>query len=126
MNRIREADAVFWSLSQQVAGHAKTGNVAAAYALLTTDLVPARNRQLEHIGEQKEWQRQLMNQALADASRTIDQVKLWLMVVVAGMLVFVSFLLLRLINSITRPLTSLLNTIVEVELSGDYTQRVAV
>jgi len=126
MNRIREADAVFWSLSQQVAGHAQTGNVAAAYALLTTDLVPARNRQLEHIGEQKEWQRQLMNQALADASRTIDKVKLWLMVVVAGMLVFVSFLLLRLINSITRPLTSLLNTIVEVELSGDYTQRVAV
>jgi signal transduction histidine kinase/ActR/RegA family two-component response regulator len=126
MNRIRQADAVFWNLSQQVAGHAQTGNVAAAYALLTTDLVPARNRQLEHIGEQKEWQRQLMNQALADASRTIDQVKLWLMVVVAGMLVFVSFLLLRLINSITRPLTSLLNTIVEVELSGDYTQRVAV
>ncbi len=126
MKRIRDADAVFWGLSQQVVRHAQTGNVAAAYALLTTDLVPARNRQLEHIGEQKEWQRHLMNEALADASRTIDKVKMLLAVVVTTILVFVSFLLLRLINSITRPLTSLLNTIVEVEHNGDYTQRVSV
>lgn len=124
--RIRQADAVFWGLSQQVVGHAQSGNVAAAYALLTTDLVPARNRQLEHIAEQKEWQRQLMNETLADASRTIDQVKLLLFMVVSGILAIVSFLLLKLIHSITRPLTSLLNTIVDVEHSGDYTKRVSV
>ncbi len=126
MKKIREADAVFWRLSQQVALHAQYGQVRAAYALLTTDLVPARNRQLEHISEQKEWQRQLMNQALSDASDTIARVKMVLSIVVTGILIFISLLLVRLINSITRPLTGLLNTIVEVEHSGDYTQRVGV
>jgi signal transduction histidine kinase len=126
MKRIREADDVFWRLSLQVVGHAQTGQVAAAYALLTTDLVPARNRQLDHIGAQKEWQRQLMNQALADANQTIAQVKIVLAAVVTGILVLISFLLMRLINSMIRPLTSLLNTIVEVEHSGDYTKRVSV
>jgi signal transduction histidine kinase/CheY-like chemotaxis protein len=126
MKKIREADAVFWRLSQQVALHAQNGQVRAAYALLTTDLVPARNRQLEHINEQKEWQRQLMNQALSDASTTIANVKVMLSLVVTGILVCISFLLVRLINSIIRPLSSLLNTIVEVEHSGDYRKRVAV
>ena len=126
MKNIREADDVFWRLSLQVVGHAQTGQVAAAYALLTTDLVPARNRQLDHIGAQKEWQRQLMNQALADANQTIDQVKIVLAAVVSGILVLISFMLMRLINSMIRPLTSLLNTIVEVEHSGDYTKRVSV
>ena len=126
MKKIREADAVFWHLSQQVTVHAQNGQVAAAYALLTTDLVPARNRQLAHINEQKEWQRQLMNQALSDASSLIAQVKMVLAIVVSGILLLISFLLVRLINSMIRPLTSLLNTIVEVEHSGDYTQRVAV
>ena len=126
MKSIREADDVFWRLSLQVVGHAQTGQVAAAYALLTTDLVPARNRQLDHIGAQKEWQRQLMNQALADANQSIAQVKIVLAAVVTGILVLISFLLMRLINSMIRPLTSLLNTIVEVEHSGDYTKRVSV
>lgn len=126
MNNIRKADAVFWALSQQVTGHAQSGNVGAAYALLTTDLVPARNQQLEHIGEQKEWQRQLMNEALADANNTIARVKLLLAGVVTTVLAVVSLLLIRLINSIIRPLSSLLNTIVHVERSGDYTQRVSV
>jgi signal transduction histidine kinase len=125
MNNIRKADDEFWRLSQEVTGHAQTGNVDAAYALLTTDLVPARNRQLEHIGEQKEWQRQLMNNTLADANNTIAHIKMLLAVVVTSILLVISLLLMRLINSITKPLTSLLNTIVEVEHSGDYTQRVA-
>jgi signal transduction histidine kinase len=126
MNNIRAADAEFWRLSREVTGHAQTRNVDAAYALLTTDLVPARNRQLEHIGEQKEWQRQLMNDTLADTNTTIASFKMVLAVVITGVLVLISLLLLRLINAITRPLTSLLNTIVQVEHSGDYTQRVAV
>lgn len=126
MKKIRTADDEFWGLSQQVTGHAQKGNVAAAYALLTTDLVPARNRQLEHIAAQKEWQRQLMNDTLAQANTTIAQVKMLLAVVVITVLVIISLLLIRLINSITKPLTSLLNTIVQVEHRGDYTQRVAV
>ncbi len=126
INNIRTADDEFWRLSQQVTGHALNGNVAAAYALLTTDLVPARNRQLEHIAAQKEWQRQLMNDTLAEANNTIAKVKMLLAVVVTTVLIIISLLLIRLINSITKPLTSLLNTIVQVEHRGDYTQRVAV
>ena len=126
MNNIRTADDEFWRLSQQVTGHAQNGNVAAAYALLTTDLVPARNRQLEHIAAQKEWQRQLMNDTLAEANNTIAKVKMLLAVVVTTVLIIISLLLVRLINSITKPLSSLLNTIVQVEHRGDYTQRVAV
>lgn len=126
MKKIRIVDEEFWRLSQEVTGHAQKGNVAAAYALLTTDLVPARNRQLEHIAEQKEWQRQLMNDTLAEANNTIANVKMLLAVVVTTALLIISLLLIRLINSITKPLTSLLNTIVQVEHSGDYTQRVAV
>ncbi|MDV7390144.1 MCP four helix bundle domain-containing protein, partial [Arthrospira platensis SPKY1] len=41
MNNIRIEDAAFWRLSQQVTGYAQQGNVSAAYALLTNDLVPA-------------------------------------------------------------------------------------
>jgi signal transduction histidine kinase/CheY-like chemotaxis protein len=126
MNNIRTADDEFWRLSREVTGHAQNGNVAAAYALLTTDLVPARNRQLEHIAAQKEWQRQLMNDTLAEANNTIAKVKMLLAVVVTTVLIIISLLLVRLINSITKPLTSLLNTIVQVEHRGDYTQRVAV
>lgn len=126
MNNIRIVDEEFWRLSQEVTGYAQKGNVAAAYALLTTDLVPARNRQLAHIAEQKEWQRQLMNDTLAEANNTIASVKMLLAVVVTTVLIIISLLLIRLINSITNPLTSLLNTIIQVEHSGDYTQRVAV
>lgn len=126
MSKIRDADDAFWRPSQQVALYAQSGNVDAAYALLTSNVVPAREQQLANIAVQKEWQRQLMNQTLAEASQTITSVKMLLAVVVTGVLLIVSLFLLRLINSITRPLTSLLNTIVQVEHSGDYTQRVAV
>lgn len=126
MNHIRKADAEFWKLSQDVTTHAIKGNVTAAYALLTTDLVPARNRQLAHIAAQKEWQRQLMNDTLAKTNNTIARVKMVLAGIVSAVLIIVSLLLLRLINSITKPLTSLLKTIVQVERNGDYTQRVAV
>ena len=125
MKRIKRDDEVFWQIAQQVVSLAQTGNARAAYELLTTDVVPARNRQLENIAEQKEWQRELMRQALTSASTTIALVKMVLTFVVGGVLLIVSVLLVRLINSILRPLTSLLNTIVQVERSGDYTQRVA-
>jgi len=126
MTRIQRDDAAFWRIAQQVVMLAQAGNTRAAYELLTTDVVPARNRQLVNIAEQKEWQRELMNETLSRASNTITLVKILLTFVVGGVLFVVSLLLTRLINSILRPLSNLLNTIVHVERSGDYSQRVAV
>ncbi len=126
MTRTKRDDEVFWRIAQQVVMLAQAGNTRAAYELLTTDVVPARNRQLENIAEQKEWQRELMKQALSSASDTITLVKMLLTFVVGGALLIVSVLLARLIHSILRPLNNLLNTIVQVERSGDYSQRVEV
>ena len=126
MTRTKRDDEVFWRIAQQVVMLAQAGNTRAAYDLLTTDVVPARNRQLANIAEQKEWQRELMKQALSTASETITLVKMLLTFVLGGVLLVVSVLLIRLINSILRPLNNLLNTIVQVERSGDYSQRVAV
>lgn len=126
ISNIREADKVFWQLSQQIVELAKAGQTADAYALLTREIVPARNRMLEHIADQKEWQRYLMNQTLADARDIIAQVKIVLVIAITLVLIFVSFFLTRLVHSITNPLTSLFNTIILVEQSGDYTKRVAV
>ncbi|EXJ10006.1 ATP-binding protein [Nitrincola nitratireducens] len=126
ISSIREADTVFWQLSQQIVELAKAGQTADAYALLTREIVPARNRMLEYIADQKEWQRYLMNQTLTDARDIIAQVKIVLAVVITLVLIFVSFFLARLVYSITNPLTSLFNTIIQVEQSGDYTKRVAV
>ena len=126
MVKIRDGDAAFWAVAQRVVSLAQAGQTDAAYNLLTSDVVPARNRQLDNIAEQKAWQRELMNQALSDASRTAALVKTGLSVVVWIVLVFVSVMLVRLINSITRPLNHLMSTIVQVERSGDYSQRVPV
>ncbi|RAU18003.1 hypothetical protein DN062_09440 [Nitrincola tibetensis] len=126
ISNIREADTVFWQLSQQIVELAKAGKTADAYALLTREIVPARNRMLEYIADQKEWQRYLMNQTLTDARDIIAQVKIVLAVVITLVLIFVSFFLARLVYSITNPLTGLFNTIIQVEQSGDYTKRVAV
>lgn len=123
---IRKADEVFWGLSQQIIELAIANKPSEAFALLTSEIVPARNLQLEFIADQKEWQRHLMNQTLADASNLIAQVKIILTVVISLALLIVSFFLTRLVYSITNPLTSLLNTIIQVEQSGDYTKRVAV
>lgn len=126
ISNIREADTVFWQLSQQIVELAKAGQTVDAYALLTREIVPARNQMLEYIADQKEWQRYLMNQTLTDARDIIAQVKIILAVVISLALIFVSFFLARLVYSITNPLTSLFNTIIQVEQSGDYTKRVAV
>lgn len=126
ITNIRQADEVFWSLSQQIIELAMANKPIEAFALLTSEIVPARNLQLKYIADQKEWQRHLMNQTLADASNLIAQVKIILTVVISLVLLIVSFFLTRLVYSITNPLTSLLNTIIQVEQSGDYTKRVAV
>jgi len=126
MKKIKQGDEVFWETAQQVVALAQSGSTQAAYEMLTSGVVMARNRQLDNIAEQKEWQHELMNQALNDASNTVAVVKVVLTFVVWGVLLIVGVLLLHLINSIIRPLSGLLNAIVRVEHSGDYSQRVAV
>ncbi len=126
MSKIKQGDEVFWQAAQHVVALAQSGRTKAAYEMLTSGVVLARNRQLDNIAEQKEWQRVLMNQALNDASNTVAAVKVVLTFVVWGVLLIVGVLLLHLVNSIIRPLSGLLNAIVRVEHSGDYSQRVAV
>lgn len=124
--RIRDGDAAFWTMAQQVVTLAREGQAEAAYSLLTSGVVPARNLQLSHIADQKAWQRALMNQALKDAAHTAAMVKTGLSVVVSVVLLVISLMLVRLINAITRPLNHLMKTIVQVERGGDYSQRVPI
>jgi len=126
LSKVREGDRDFWAIALQVVLLTQAGDSAAAYDKLTAEVVPARNRQLENIAEQKNWQREMMNEALLDASQTITLVKAVLTFVVGGVLLMTSLLLLRLVHSITRPLSNLMDTIVRVEHSGDYSQRVSV
>jgi len=122
--KIRQTDAVFWRLGQEAVGLVQAGNVAAAFALLKNELVPARNAQLEHIAEQIALQRQLMNENLAEAGRTIANAKMALAVVVTGVLLTISVFIVRLVGSFTRRLASLQDVIVRVEQSGDLTLHV--
>lgn len=126
IDNIRLADEVFWQLSQQIVELAKENKPSEAYALLTREIVPARNMMLGFIADQKEWQRHLMNQTLIDANNRIAQIKIILALLITFVLLLASFFLIKLVYSITNPLTSLLNTIIDVEQSGDYTKRVSV
>lgn len=126
LNKIKLGDQQFWQIAQEVIQNAQSGKVREAYELLTTAVVPARNQQLANIEEQKEWQRHLMKQALAEASNVVALVKTGLILLSLVVLIVVSLLLLRFKNSIMQPLTHLLQTIVTIEKSGDYSQRVTI
>ncbi len=126
LERIKEGDALFWQIALKIVDNAQNGNVQKAYELLTSEVVPARNKQLANIEEQKMWQRELMSQALNEASEVVALVKSLLLFMLLGVSTLVSFFLLRLANSITQPLDHLLATIVSIERSKDYGQRVQV
>jgi len=126
LKRIKEGDTAFWQIALKVIDNVQQDNVQQAYELLTSEVVPARNLQLANIEEQKVWQRELMNQALNEASNVVAMVKSLLLFIVLGVITLVSFFLLRLVNSITQPLNHLLATIVRIEESNDYGQRVQV
>ena len=85
--QIRSADTEFWRQAQQVAGQIQAGNAAAAFTLLNTDLVPARDRVLQHMAEQRAWQQQLVDEQLAGTDRIAFNTKLAL--ALATLLVFV-------------------------------------
>jgi len=67
--QIRAADVDFWRLGQQAVGMVQAGDVPGAFRLLSTDLVPARDRMVGHIVELRAWQQQLMAEAIAEADR---------------------------------------------------------
>ncbi|MCM2478863.1 MCP four helix bundle domain-containing protein [Serpentinimonas maccroryi] len=52
--QIRAADVEFWRLGQQAVGMVQAGDVPGAFRLLSTDLVPARDRMVGHIVELRE------------------------------------------------------------------------
>jgi len=82
LGRIRQSDEVFWGLAGQAVNLVVAGEVDRAFALLKSDLIGARNVQLGHINDQKEWQRHLMSQALENASKVALRVKVGLAVFV--------------------------------------------
>ncbi|WP_171816041.1 methyl-accepting chemotaxis protein [Serpentinimonas barnesii] len=79
--QIRAADADFWRLAQQVAGKIQAGDSAGAFALLQSDLVPARDRVLQGMAEQRQWQQEKVDSALQSTERITFNTKLALAVV---------------------------------------------
>lgn len=124
MRSIRQDDEVFWREAQQTVALTQAGNIAAAFTKLKNELVPARDKQIEHIAEQLAWQRQLMDENLAEASKTIANAKMILGLAVTTALLLVGVLVIRLVTSISRRLANLQDVIVRVEQSGDLTLRV--
>ena len=96
--RIRASDQDFWRLAEQTVGLIQNGDVTGAFSLLKTEMVGARNRQLEHIEAQKNWQRQLMNQALSEASQTAFKVKVALAIMVTFVLILNGLVIMRLMR----------------------------
>lgn len=124
MKRTRQADEAFWQQAEQTVALIKAGDASAAFAKLKSELVPARNRELEIIAEQIAWQRQLMDTTLADASSTIQNTKLVMGIVVSVLLISLGLFVARFTQSMTQRIAKLQDVIVKIENSGDCTLRV--
>ncbi|MEI7445620.1 MAG: methyl-accepting chemotaxis protein [Burkholderiales bacterium] len=81
---IREADARFWKPATEVVGKIEAGRVDEAFAQLKTELVPARDAMVTRIAEQREWQTQLMVNAVREARAAADTTKTVLIATVAA------------------------------------------
>ncbi len=73
--KIREADKDFWRLGGEVLAKVQAGQNAAAFAQLNTDLVPARDRMVGFIAEQRQWQQKLVLGAVAQAQKDAARTK---------------------------------------------------
>jgi len=96
--QIRAADVEFWRLGQQAVGMVKAGDVPGAFKLLSTDLVPARDRMVSHIVELRQWQQQLMTEAIENADRVAFIAKITL----AALCSFILFLSAWMVWSVLR------------------------
>ena len=80
---IREADVTFWRLAGEVVAKVQAGRVDEAFAQLSTELVPARDRMVAAIAEQRAWQTQLTIQAVEQAERAAQRARTALAIGVA-------------------------------------------
>jgi methyl-accepting chemotaxis protein len=76
LQKIREADAVFWRLGGEVVGKIQAGDVPAAFAQLNAELVPARDAMVKHIAAARTWQGQLVLSSVEQAQQQANQIKL--------------------------------------------------
>ena len=87
MEKIREADKDFWRLGGEVLAKVQAGDVPAAFAQLNSELVPARDRMVGHIAEQRRWQQKLVHDAVVQARKEAARTKaIVLAVALAGAL----------------------------------------
>lgn len=84
--KIIESDKEFWLIAQKTVGFIQEKSIDKAFHLLKTELITARNNQLEHILEQKKWQRKLMEQAIIESKEIALKIKLGL--IIFSLLVF--------------------------------------
>jgi methyl-accepting chemotaxis protein len=75
LEQIRAADADFWRLGGEVLGKVQAGDNAAAFAQLKAELVPARDRMVQHIAEQRQWQQSLVLASVEQAQVEANRVK---------------------------------------------------
>ncbi len=73
--KIRQADTLFWRLGGEVVTKIKAGDVRGAFAQLDGELVPARDTMVRHIAELRQWQQQLVVQAVNDSMAVADRTK---------------------------------------------------
>jgi methyl-accepting chemotaxis protein len=69
LKAIRGHDVLFWKLAGEVVGKVQAGQVDAAFAQLSGELVPARDRMVAAIAEQRAFQTELMVKAVEDSNR---------------------------------------------------------
>ena len=99
--KIREADKLFWRLAGEVVGKIQAGDVSAAFAQLEGELVPARNVMVDHIIDQRQWQRNLViktvETARSDAKRA-NLIVLFLAVLGSVVAAWMSWSMVRMIR----------------------------
>jgi methyl-accepting chemotaxis protein len=84
MEKIRAADVEFWRLGQVVVGKIQAGDIRAAFALLDGELVPARDRMVQHIANQRKWQQDLVLTGVETARQEAHQIKIVVAAIAVG------------------------------------------
>jgi methyl-accepting chemotaxis protein len=96
LKQIHETDAVFWRMAQEVVGKIKEGRQQEAFAQLADELVPARDRVVQAIIEQRRWQETLMRNAIVSVNQTADKARAVIAAFVALALALSAFVAWRL------------------------------
>ncbi|MFO0123842.1 MAG: methyl-accepting chemotaxis protein [Inhella sp.] len=103
--KIRAADTDFWRLGGEVLGKVKAGDRSAAFAQLKAELVPARDRMVQHIADQRQWQQGLVLSTVQEAQRQANRTKLVVLAVAmagTGMACWLAWSLTRMMSGAFR------------------------